>query len=94
MTKAKIMKLKSGDIVTVKEQQKSYEFWKISAEGKGYPCRMIICPGMHVKVNHPNAPYVFKVHGNDSGFLSGYVLDDQGETIVCCGVKWANVSEL
>ena len=94
MTKEKIMKLKSGDIVTVKEQQKSYEFWKISEEGKGYPCRMIIYPGMRIMVNHPDAPYVFRVPGNDSGFLSGYVLDNQGETIVCCGIKWTNVAEL
>jgi hypothetical protein len=94
MTKAKIMKLKSGDVVTVKEQQKSYEFWKISEEGKGYPCRMMIYPGTRIMVNHPSAPYVFRIPGNDGGFLSGYVLDDQGKKIVCCGVKWANVAEL
>ena len=94
MTKAKIMKLESGDIVTVKEQQKSYEFWKISEEGKGYPCRMMIYPGTRIMVNHPSAPYVFRIHGNDGGVLSGYVLDDQGESIVCCGIKWSNVAEL
>ena len=94
MTKAKIMRLKSGDIVTVREQQKSYEFWKFSEEGKGHPCRLTILPGMHIKVDNPNAPYVFDIPGNDSGFLSGYVLNEQGEQIINCGIKWANVSEI
>ena len=85
MTKAKIMNLKSGDIVTVKEQQKSYGGTRYAID---------IYPGDRIRVNNPDAPYVFKIPGNDSGFLSGYVLDAQGKEKECCGVKWANVAEL
>ena len=85
MTKAKIVKLKSGDIVTVKEQQKSYGGTRYAID---------IYPGDRIRVNKPDTPHVFRIPGNDSGFLSGYVLDDQGESIVCCGIKWANVAEL
>ena len=85
MTKAKIMKLKSGDIVTVKEQQKSYGGTRYAID---------IYPGDRIRVNNSDTPHVFRIPGNDSGFLSGYVLDAQGKEKECCGVKWANVAEL
>ena len=81
MNRVKIKGLKKGDIVTVKENQRSY-----------YDL-VTIKPGDQIEVNNPNAPYVFHVPGNDSGFLSGYVLQG-GKQVVPCGVKWANVQAI
>jgi len=75
-----IKRLQKGDFVTVKTKQRTYY------DG------IYIVPGDLIEVNNANAPYVFHVPGNKSGFLAGFVIRN-GENVPC-GVAWDNVAIL
>ena len=74
----KIESLKKGDIVYVKNQQRTY-----------YSNDERLSPDIPVTVNNPAAPYIRKLKDKHQCFLAGLVNIDGEE--FCCGIDYENI---
>ena len=84
----KIQKLKKGDIIHVKEAQKTYDWYDCNK--KDYVAELIT-PETDVRVNTAKAPYVRKTRkGMHDYFVAGYAIINGEE--FACGVDYENVA--
>ena len=83
----KIKKLKTGDIIHVKENQKTY----CMGYNSGWPFYRTITPHDDITVENNQAPYVFKPRkGMHDCFIFGYVTINN-EICPCC-ISYDNVN--